>query len=91
MAGGFCCYEVSDNNIWGRDTSKHPFDAPKHICPQCEYILWNRKSKIVKNVIFCNFGSFCCCNIVDFCTFDEEVNFDQRRYFDDTGIVCPDR
>ena len=68
MAGGFSCYEVSDHNIWGRDTSKHPFDAPKHIWSQCEYILQNRKSKIVENAILGLFW-YLFTDIVDFYIF----------------------
>ena len=52
MAGGYFCYEVSGHDTSGKDTSEHPFDGPKHIRPHYAYIIFNRKSKIAKNVIF---------------------------------------
>ena len=52
MAGGVFCYEVSGHDTSGKDTSEHPFDGPKHIRPHYAYIIFNRKSKIAKNVIF---------------------------------------
>ena len=75
MAAVHFCYEVSDHNISGKDTSKHPFDDPKHMWPQCEYTLQNRTSKIVKNAILTYFY-YLFTDIVDFCLFPEDMSID---------------
>ena len=57
IPGGFFQYEVSDHHIWGRDTPRHPFEAPKHIWSQRVYQIHAAQSK-AKNLENCDFGPF---------------------------------
>ena len=91
MAGGVVMRVLG--KIFGEETLQSILSALPNtyvICPQCEYILKNRKSKIAENVILCYFGIFYYYKIVNFCTFYEDIDFDQRRCLDETGDSMDD-